>query len=118
MARPPLRIEIAAKDQKALEELLAGGVQQVRVVLRALALLQLAKRVSAPRIATVVRLTPQVIRKIGHRHQEAGLERALYERDRPGATPLLEGGQRQRIIAMVLKQPAGGPGTVDRGVGG
>src|SRR4051794_31665137 len=98
MARPPLRIEIAAKDQKALEELLAGGVQQVRVVLRALALLQLAKRVSAPRIATVVRLTPQVIRKIGHRHQEAGLERALYERDRPGATPLLEGGQRQRII--------------------
>jgi len=53
------------KHQKELRELLSGGVQQVRVVLRALALLQLANGVSAPRIASVVPLTPQAIRKIG-----------------------------------------------------
>jgi hypothetical protein len=40
MGRPPLSIDIAPKDQRELAKLLSGGVQQVRVVLRALALLQ------------------------------------------------------------------------------
>jgi len=48
MARPALRIVVSTKDQRELQGLLSGGVQQVRVVLRALALLQLAKGVSAP----------------------------------------------------------------------
>ena len=34
MARPAVRIEVTTKDQKALRK---GGVQQVRVVLRAVA---------------------------------------------------------------------------------
>jgi len=41
MARPALRIEVSAKDQKQLRELVSAGVQQVRVVLRSLLLLQL-----------------------------------------------------------------------------
>ena len=53
------------------------------MVLRAVALVQLAKGVSAPQIAAMVPLTPQAIRKIGHRYQEGALERALYEKDRP-----------------------------------
>ncbi len=108
MARPALRFPISTKDQKALEKLLSGGVQQVRVVLRALALLQLAKGRSAPRIASVVRLTLQAILRIGHRYREGGLERALYEKNRPGAAPLLEESQRQRIIAMVCSSPPEG----------
>jgi putative transposase len=108
MARPALRIEVATKDQKALRKLLRGGVQQVRVVLRAMALLQLAKGVSAPRIAAVVPLTPQAIRKVGHRYQQGGLEEALYEKQRPGAAGLLEDSQKQRIIAMVCSDPPEG----------
>ena len=47
--------------------------------MRALALLQLAKGVSAPRIAAMIPLTPQAILKVGHRYQQGGLERAsLY----------------------------------------
>jgi hypothetical protein len=91
-----------------LEELLSGGVQQVRVVLRAVALLQLAKGVSAPRIAGFVPFTPQAIRKVGHRYQQGGLERALYERQRPGAAEVLEDSQKQRIIAMVCSDPPEG----------
>ncbi len=108
MARPALRIEVTTKDQKALRKLLRGGVQQVRVVLRAVALLQLAKGGSAPRVAAVVPLTPQAIRKVGHRYQQGGLERALYEKERPGAATLLEDSQRQRIIAMVCSDPPEG----------
>ena len=108
MARPALRIEVTPKDKKELRKLLSSGVQQVRVVLRALALVQLAKGVSAPRISGVIPLTPQAIRKIGHRYLEGGLERALYEKDRPGAAALLEDNQKQRIIAMVCSDPPEG----------
>ena len=108
MARPPLRIQVRKKDQKTLKELLAGGVQQVRVGLRALALLQLARGVSAPTISGFVSLTPQAIRKVGHRYRQGGLDRALYEKDRPGAAAVLEDSQRQRIIAMVCSDPPEG----------
>ena len=40
MARAALRIEVRQKDRKELKKPLVGGVQQVRVVLRAMALLQ------------------------------------------------------------------------------
>jgi putative transposase len=108
MARTALRIEVTTRDRKALRKLLSGGIQQVRLVLRAMALLQLAKGVSAPRIAGMVPLTAQAIRKIGHRYQEGGLERALYEKQRPGAEALLEDSQKQRIIAMVCSDPPEG----------
>jgi transposase len=108
MGRAALCIEVAARDGKELRELLSGGRQQVRVVLRAVALLQLSEGVSAPRIARVVPLSAQAIRKIGHRYEEGGLERALYEKERPGAAALLEDSQRQRIIAMVCSDPPEG----------
>src|ERR1700730_585446 len=108
MARPALRIEVSPKDQKELRKLANGGVQQVRVVLRALALLQLAKGVSAPRIAGVIPLTAQAIRHLGRRYQQGGLERALYEKQRPGAAEVLDDSQKQRLIAMVCSSPPEG----------
>ena len=108
MGRPALRFVVTKKDQKELRTLLAGGVQQVRVVLRAISLLQLARGAAAPGIAGIVPLTPQAIRKVGHRYREGGLERALYEKERPGAAAVLQDSQRQRIIAMVCSDPPEG----------
>jgi transposase len=108
MGRPPLSVDVTPKDQKQLAELLSGGVQQVRVVLRALALRQLAEGVSAPQIAKVVPLTPQAIRNIGHRYQQGGLDSALFEKQRPGAAVVLDDSQKQRIIAMVCSDPPEG----------
>ena len=108
MGRPPLSIDVAPKDRRELARLLSGGVQQVRVVLRALALLQLTKGVSAPRIAGVVPLTPQAIRNIGRRYQQGGLDSALFEKQRPGAAEILDTSQKQRIIAMVCGDPPEG----------
>ena len=108
MGRPPLRIEVAQKDQKELARFLRSGIQQVRVVLRALSLLQLAKGVSPPRISSTIPLTPQAIRNVGQRYQEGGLEAALYERQRPGAAAVLDASQKQRIIAMVCSDPPEG----------
>jgi putative transposase len=108
MGRPSLKIDVAKKDREQLRTLLKSGVQQVRVVLRALALLQLADDASAPRIAKVIPLTPQAIRRLGHRYKQVGLDGALYEKQRPGAAEVLDTRQKQRIIAMVCSEPPEG----------
>ena len=108
MGRPSLKIDVAKKDQRELRKLLKGGVQQVRVVLRALALLRLGEDASAPQIAKMVPLTPQAIRRLGHRYEQAGLDGALYEKQRPGAAEVLDTNQKQRIIAMVCSAPPEG----------
>jgi transposase len=87
---------------------LRGGVQQVRVVLRALALLQLAAGGTAPHVAKSVRLTAQTIRNLTRRYQQRGLDGALYEKTRPGAASVLDEKQQQRIIAMVCSDPPEG----------
>jgi putative transposase len=108
MGRPALKFDVTKKDQQELRKLVKGGVQQVRVILRALALLQLSEHASAPQIARVVQLTPQAVRRLGHRYQQAGLEGALYEKQRPGASEVLDTNQKQRIIAMVCSGPPEG----------
>jgi transposase len=108
MGRHPLSIDVAPKDLKGLASILTGGVQKVRVVLRAIALQQLAKGVSAPQITSVIPLTPQAIRNIGHRYQNGGLDAARFEKQRPGAAAVLDQGQKQRIIAMICSEPPEG----------
>ena len=100
MPRPPLPFRLRAQDAKELEGLLHGGVQQVRVVLRALALRHLHGGASAPDVARLVPLTPQAIRKIAQRYRTGDLASALYERPRPGAAAVLAPAEKQRIVAM------------------
>ena len=71
-------------------------------------MLQLADNASAPQIAKVIPLTPQAIRRLGHRYEQVGLDGALYEKQRPGAAEVLDTNQKQRIIAMVCSEPPEG----------
>ena len=108
MPRPALRVRVSKKDQEALKKVLAGGIKQVRVAMRAVALLRLAEGMGAPRIAEVLSMTRQAVRNLARRYQQGGLERALYDKQRPGAASLLSAKQRQRIIAMVCSDPPRG----------
>ena len=108
MPRPALRVKVSKKDQAALKKLLSGGMEQVRVVLRAVALQRLAEGTGAPQIAEVLPMTRQAVRNLARRYQQGGLERALHDKQRPGAASLLSTGQRQRIIAMVCADPPQG----------
>ena len=87
----------------------------MRVVLRALALLQLAEHASAPQIAKVIPLTARAVRQLGHRYEDGGLDRALYEKQRPGAVELLDSNQKQHGHGM--QRSAGRPGALDRATG-
>jgi hypothetical protein len=50
-----------------LDDVLDGGIQQVRTVLRALALSQLHDGDSVSQVAQIVRRTPKAVREIGRR---------------------------------------------------
>ena len=103
-----LRVRLSKQHQIELQQMLRGGIQQVRVVLRALALSRLSAGQTAAQAAATVGLTAKAVREIGWRYEQGGLERALYEKARPGARPVLDAGPRQRIIAMVCSNPPEG----------
>jgi transposase len=91
-----------------LDRLLRKGVEQVRVVRRALALLHLDEGGGASAAARAVRLTPQAVRLIAERYRHGGLDAAIYEAPRPGAEEALTPAAKQRIIAMVCTRPPAG----------
>ena len=99
---------LTAPDRKALDRLVHRGVQPVRVVVRALALLALHRGDSSPTVAAAVRLSPQAVRNIADRYRTGGLDPALYERPRTGAVEVLNASEKQRIIAMVCAPPPPG----------
>ena len=103
-----LHVRLPKRHRNKVGILLRGGIQPVRVVLRALVLSQLHAGKPASEVAANVTLTPQAVREIGRRYEDEGLERALYDQDRPGAAALLDDSQRQRIIAMVCADPPEG----------
>lgn len=108
MARPAKPFQLRPGDKRTIESLLKGGIQQVRVVLRALTLLQLDAGLSAPKVSALVGFAAPAIRVIAQRYREQGLERALYERPRRGHAELLAPSEKQRIIAMVCSTPPAG----------
>jgi putative transposase len=105
MSRRPINFHLSRGDQKVIRETLRAGIQQVRVVLRAIALEQLTVGQTAPVVAKIVHLSPQAVRRIAHRYQQGGLEQALYERAGRGSKELLDPSEKQRVIAMVCSDP-------------
>ena len=95
-------------DREKLDAILSGGMQAVRTVLRALALRRLDQGRAASQVAAEVRLTSKAVREIGRRYEDGGVERARYERPRPGAATVLDDSQKQRIIALVCSEPPPG----------
>ena len=108
MPRHSKRFRLRPRDRTQLQGMLHSGVQQVRVVLRVLALLQLDRGALAPEVARTVDLTPAAIRRIARRYQAGGAARAVFDAPRPGATEVLTPPDKQRIIAMVCTAPPEG----------
>jgi transposase len=99
----PFRVRPA--DRKRLEGMLRRGLQQVRVTMRIMAILQLDRGLSPRQVAKVVPLSAEGIRRIGARYRAGGIDRALFDRPRPGAAEILSASEKQRIIAMVCSAP-------------
>src|ERR1700693_742518 len=106
--RRRVQVRLSKPEQQQLDKLLSGGLQPVRTVLRALVLRQLADGQTIRKVAGNVGVTPKTVWLTSQRYQQGGLERALYERARPGKESLLDTAQRQRLIALVCSPPPEG----------
>jgi transposase len=103
-----LEISLTPKDRLQIKRLLGGGLQSVRTVIRALALLQIDQGQSTPAVGTNLMLSAKAVWQIGKRYQQGGIERALFDAARPGKTPALDQQQQQRIVAVVCSPPPEG----------
>jgi hypothetical protein len=103
-----LQLSLTIGDRKRIEALLSGGVQEVRTVVRALALRQLDRGRSTPEVGSLVGLSGKAVRQIGQRYLAGGLDRALFDAPRPGSAPLLNLEQSQQVVALVCSSPPEG----------
>ena len=103
-----VQVQLAKQEQQELRRVLRAGLQPVRTVLRALALRQLAEGQTVRQVAKNLTLTPKTVWLTSQKYRQGGLERALYERSRPGKAALLDAQQRQRIVALVCGPPPEG----------
>lgn len=99
---------LKAEERQALDGLLRGGVERVRVVKHAQVLVRLAAGASPPQAARQVGVSESTARRISQRCRAHGLHAALYDRPRPGGPSLLSESETQRIIAMVCGPPPDG----------
>jgi putative transposase len=106
--RNRVQVRRSKPEQQPLDKLLSGGRQPVRTVLRALVLRQRADGQAIRTVARNVGLTPKTVWLTSQRYRQGGLERALYERPRPGKAALLDAQQRQRIVALACGPPPEG----------
>jgi putative transposase len=103
-----VNVQLSRKDQERISEMLRKGKQSARVLRRALVLQQLDQGQRAAQVARNLAIASKTVRAIARRYEEEGLERALYEKPRPGKERLLTDSQSQRIIAMVCSVPPAG----------
>ena len=108
MSRRPIPIKVKSTDLTQIGEILRGGIQQVGVVMRALSLRQMADGFIAPEGAQALSITSKAVRQIGYRYMSDGLDAAVYAKQPLGAREILDGPQKQRIVAMVCSKPPGG----------
>jgi len=100
-----LRIQLSRADRRQVGELLSGGVQPVRTVIRALVLRQMDQGSSTVQAGAAVGISAKAAWQIAKHYLEGGLERAICDAPRPGQKPHLDTEQGQRIIAMVCGPP-------------
>jgi putative transposase len=103
-----VHVQLSKKDRKRIAGMLNKGWESARVLRRALLLRQLDQGQTAGQVASQVGVASKTVRAIARRYEEEGLESALYEKPRPGQQRRLNGGQGQRIIALVCSPPPQG----------
>ena len=106
--RRGLRIQLSRQERRQVAELLRGGVQPVRTVVRALVLRQMDAGRSTVEAGANVGISAKAAWEIARRYRQEGLERAIYDAPRPGQKRLLDAERGQRIIAMVCGPPPAG----------
>lgn len=105
-------IYLKQDERTELEQLIKSGAHSARVIARARALLLLDRSQGEARtIQQVIEATmvsQGTIYNLKERYFGAGLDRALYEKPRPGAKPKIDGEVEAHLIALTCSDPPEG----------
>jgi hypothetical protein len=111
------RPQLSEGEREQLRELTRRGHAGARVFKRARILELIDAGFAMQDIPVAVGVGEVTVRRVrlwglplrgGRRYEEGGVERALYDRPRPGGQPRLSAKQEQRIVAMVCGPPPAG----------
>ncbi len=102
------RPKLSEQEREQLRELTGRGRASVHVFKRARVLQLIDAGLAMQDIPVAVGVAEATVRRIRQRYEQGGLERALYDRPRPGGQARLSSKQQQRIVAMVCGAPPTG----------
>ena len=113
MPKKKYRVKLSGEQRQALEQLTSAGQVKVRTYKRARVLLLADEADPAGRqpdavIAERVNISVPTVERIRRRFVEADLERALYDKPRPGAPKKFTGKHRAEITALACSDPPEG----------
>ncbi len=92
----------------ALQKRIRRGHDSARVLMRARVLLKSDDGMSETVIAQALDITSRTVSMVRKRFFQEGLERALFDKPRPGAQRKLDGKQEAFLIAVACSKPPEG----------
>jgi transposase len=101
-------IKLKKSDAARLKSVLNKGVHSSRLIKRARVLELLSQGKGIAEIHEIMGVYAPMIRRVGWRYIEGGLDAALNERPRPGAARKLDASGAARVVAMVCADPPEG----------
>jgi len=102
------RVTLDASEKAQLEALVSGGTGRVRQLKRAQILLAAHAGASDEQMARTIRVGSATVYRVKRRFVEGGVEHALHERQRPGASRKLTGKQEALLVATACSTPPKG----------
>ena len=102
------RVQLTAEERQELTGLTRRGQAPARVIARARALLLADRGLRDPDIATATGLSARTVQRTRRRAVEESAHDALFDRPRPGASPILDGPQEAYLVALTCSDPPDG----------
>lgn len=108
MAALKYRVKLSAEERDGLEQKIRRGHESTRVLTRARILLKADVGKSETEIAQAVDVSAVMVEQVRRRFCEGGLQRALFDKPRPGAQRKLDGKQEAHLIALACSPAPNG----------
>lgn len=108
----PRHIYLSERERTELEQMIKSGMHSAREIARARVLLLLDRSQGDARrirdVAEAAMVCQGTVCNIKKRYFDGGLERALHDLPRPGATPKIDGEVEAHLIALTCSEPPQG----------
>lgn len=102
------RVVLSAEEREGLAQKIRRGHESARVLTRARILLKADAGKGETDIAQALEVSAVMVEQVRRRFCEGGLQRALFDKPRPGAQRKLDGKQEAHLIAVACSPAPGG----------